>query len=40
MNNKDKEGLDMTGTTTPKGEILGSRKRALIDIQINMKGGT
>jgi hypothetical protein len=32
---------DMTETdiTSPKGDIEGSRRRALIDIQINMKGG-
>jgi hypothetical protein len=42
MNNKDKGGLDMTETdiTAPKGDIQGSRKRALPDIQVNLKGGT
>ena len=28
-----------TGRTAPKGDIQGSRKRALTDIQTNLKGG-
>jgi hypothetical protein len=40
MNNRQRRS-DMTETdiTSPKGDIEGSRRRALIDIQINMKGG-